>query len=94
MWVVPRQLPAPPPQFAGRKAELAALTDLLDPASGGMPTRAPIAVVAGTAGVGKSALAVHWAHQVASRFPDGQLYVNLRGFHRSRKPMQSAEAIR
>jgi tetratricopeptide (TPR) repeat protein len=51
-------------------------------------------VIGGTAGIGKTALAVHWAHQVAPRFPDGQLYVNLRGFDPSRAPMEPAVAIR
>jgi tetratricopeptide (TPR) repeat protein len=53
-----------------------------------------ICVIAGTAGVGKTALALHWARQVASRFGDGQLYVNLRGFEPSDQPMPPAEAIR
>ncbi|HXF03610.1 MAG TPA: NB-ARC domain-containing protein, partial [Arthrobacter sp.] len=53
-----------------------------------------ISVVAGTAGVGKTAFAVHWAHQVADRFPDGQLYVNLRGFDPSGLPVSPTEAIR
>ena len=53
-----------------------------------------ISAVGGTAGVGKTALAVHWAHQVAGRFPDGQLYVNLRGYDPSGKLVPSAEAIR
>jgi tetratricopeptide (TPR) repeat protein len=47
----------------------------------------------GTAGVGKTALAVHWAHQIAHRFPDGQLYINLRGFHPRMAPMVPHEAI-
>ena len=53
-----------------------------------------ISAVAGTAGVGKTALAVHWAHQVAERFRDGHLYVNLRGFDPSGVPLTPGEAIR
>jgi tetratricopeptide (TPR) repeat protein len=53
-----------------------------------------IATIDGTAGVGKTALGVHWAHQTASQFPDGQLYVNLRGFHPSASPMTVGEAVR
>jgi hypothetical protein len=53
-----------------------------------------ISAVSGTAGVGKTALAVYWAHQVADRFPDGQLYVNLRGFDPSGSVMHPAEAVR
>ena len=77
--MVPRQLPADVPGFAGRAAELAALTQLLDQvaAIGGTVV---ISAIGGTAGVGKTALAVHWAQRYAGRFPDGQLFVNLRGF--------------
>ncbi len=53
-----------------------------------------ISAIGGTAGVGKTALAVHWAHQVAGRFPDGQLYINLRGFGPSAAPVAPAEAVR
>ncbi|MEU0877181.1 tetratricopeptide repeat protein [Lentzea sp. NPDC005914] len=72
----PAQLPPLVPGFTGREAELAALDTAVAAA------RDTIAVVAvcGTAGVGKTALAVRWAHRVAARFPDGQFYVNLRGF--------------
>jgi DNA-binding SARP family transcriptional activator len=90
--LVPRQLPAAVPHFAGRMDALETLDRLMEPATrtGG----AVISVIGGTAGAGKTALAVRWAHQVAERFPDGQLYVNLRGFGPSDTPMTSAEAIR
>ena len=74
---VPAQLPPAVRGFTGRSGALAKLDAL---AAGVRPTATVICTVAGTAGVGKTALAVHWAHQVADRFPDGQLYVNLRGF--------------
>jgi transcriptional regulator with XRE-family HTH domain len=91
---VPRQLPAPVRGFTGRDAELAALTGLLSPAGGSSPAGIVISVISGTAGVGKTALAVHWAHQAARHFPDGQLYVNLRGFAPSRAPVMAREALR
>ena len=85
--VVPRQLPAGTGFFAGREAELKQLNELLDQSElNGVedgadgPDPVVISAVAGTAGVGKTALAVHWARKVAGRFPDGQLYVNLRGY--------------
>jgi DNA-binding SARP family transcriptional activator/Flp pilus assembly protein TadD len=77
---VPRQLPGAVPHFAGRTAELAALTALLDQARDRPAETVIISAIGGTAGVGKTALAIRWAHQVADRFPDGQLYVNLRGY--------------
>ncbi len=77
---MPRQLPAPPRHFSGRRDEQKALTELLDETTGVIATATVVSVISGTAGIGKTALAVHWAHQVAARFPDGQLYVNLRGF--------------
>jgi DNA-binding SARP family transcriptional activator/tetratricopeptide (TPR) repeat protein len=93
---VPRQLPADVAGFTGRAAELAALDLLLPPACGGArPGRAAAAVisaVSGTAGVGKSALAVHWAQRVADQFGDGQLYVNLRGYDPG-QPLTAADAL-
>lgn len=91
-WVVPRQLPATAPHFVGRTPQLAALTALLaDPAAA--PGTMLICAIGGTAGVGKTALAVHWAHQVADRFADGQLYVNLRGFDPGGTTTSPAEAL-
>jgi DNA-binding SARP family transcriptional activator len=90
--LVPRQLPAPVLPFVGREVELAELTGLLERADA--PSAMVIASIGGTAGVGKTALAVHWAHQVADRFPDGQLYVNLRGFDPSGNPTPAVAAIR
>ncbi|MFI6177833.1 AfsR/SARP family transcriptional regulator [Nonomuraea sp. NPDC051191] len=79
--------------FAGRAAELARLDSLLA-AAGEQPDAVVIAAVTGTAGVGKTALAVHWAHRVRDRFPDGQLYVNLRGYDQSGRPTTPVEAMR
>jgi DNA-binding SARP family transcriptional activator len=78
--LAPAQLPPALPTFAGRKAELASLDALLPHAAGTGPGTVVISAVSGTAGVGKTTLAVQWAHRIAGRFPDGQLYVNLRGF--------------
>ncbi|GIG94385.1 SARP family transcriptional regulator [Plantactinospora mayteni] len=90
---VPRQLPADVRGFAARAAELARLDAILA-STGEHGTAVPVCVVSGTAGVGKTALAVHWAHRVSDRFPDGQLYVNLRGFDPTGATMSPAEAVR
>ena len=74
----PAQLPADVTAFTGRRNQLEELDGLLEP--GADTTAVVISAIAGTAGVGKTGLAVHWAHRVRDRFPDGQLYVNLRGY--------------
>jgi tetratricopeptide (TPR) repeat protein/transcriptional regulator with XRE-family HTH domain len=91
--VVPRQLPAAVRHFVGRTRELQALDELLGQVAGEKDT-AVIAVIGGSAGVGKTTLAVHWAHKAAEHFPDGQLYLNLRGFDRSGTMVTSADAVR
>ena len=90
---VPRQLPAGVRHFVGRREEIGLLSALIEETSGAVGT-VVISAIGGTAGVGKTALAVHWAHQVVGRFPDGQLYVNLRGFEPSGTPVTPDEAIR
>lgn len=90
---VPRQLPAHTPYFVGRAAELRQLTTVLDATAGGGGT-VVITAIEGTAGIGKTALALHWAHQAAQQFPDGQLYVNLRGFDPTNTPVHPADALR
>jgi DNA-binding SARP family transcriptional activator/tetratricopeptide (TPR) repeat protein len=94
---VPAQLPSAVPGFAGRAAELASLDAALAQAEREHLAGAAavvISTVSGTAGVGKTALAVQWAHQVATRFPDGQLYVNLNGFGPGGQPVEPGEAVR
>jgi tetratricopeptide (TPR) repeat protein/transcriptional regulator with XRE-family HTH domain len=91
---VPHQLPGATAHFAGREGELAALNRLLDDFGRRRTGAVVISAVGGTAGVGKTALVVHWAHQVAHRFAHGQLYVNLRGFDPSGIPVTPSEAIR
>jgi tetratricopeptide (TPR) repeat protein len=91
-WPVPRQLPMDVPGFTGRLHELAELDRLLtepDPRDG---RPVAVSVIVGSAGTGKTALAVHFGHRVVERFPDGQLYVDLRGFAPS-SPMTSAKAL-
>jgi DNA-binding SARP family transcriptional activator/Tfp pilus assembly protein PilF len=90
---VPAQLPLAAQGFTGRAGELARLDGIL--ATGAERSAAVvISAVSGTAGVGKTALAVHWAHRVADRFPDGQLYVNLRGFDPSGAAVTPDQAMR
>ncbi|GAB3875683.1 BTAD domain-containing putative transcriptional regulator [Kibdelosporangium lantanae] len=75
---VPRQLPSDVAGFTGRDSYLTQLDDLLPADGAGGPV--VISAIEGIGGVGKTALALHWAHQVTSRMTDGQLYVNLRGY--------------
>lgn len=86
----PSQLPRALLDFVGRKAEL----DRLDTLLAAVDQAVAVAVITGMAGVGKTALAVHWAHRVSHHFPDGQLYVNLRGFDPTGPAVEPAEAIR
>jgi DNA-binding SARP family transcriptional activator len=91
---VPRELPAGVRHFTGRADELEVLARLLKQPGEEAPGTVVISAIGGTAGVGKTALALHFAHQFADRFPDGQLYVNLRGFDPSGVPVTPAEAVR
>lgn len=90
---VPRQLPTSPPLFVGRSAELRRLDDVLT-SRDGRGDGVPISVISGVGGIGKTWLTLHWARQHIGLFPDGQLYVDLRGFNPSGRPMSSAMAVR
>jgi DNA-binding SARP family transcriptional activator/Flp pilus assembly protein TadD len=89
---VPRELPPAVPGFTGRSDELSALSRLLDRPDEQAPGAVVISAIGGTAGVGKTALAVQWAHQATGSFPDGQLYVNLRGYDPG-QPMPATDAL-
>ncbi len=89
----PAQLPMDVYGFAGRDDQHARLDAVLDAADEQL-TAVVVSALSGTAGVGKTALAIHWAHRVRDRFPDGQLYVNLRGFDPGGSVMPPAEAVR
>ncbi|MGH3707892.1 MAG: tetratricopeptide repeat protein [Pseudonocardiaceae bacterium] len=91
--VIPRQLPAAVSNFVGRAQELDILTAQLDRAvkDGGTVV---ITSIGGTAGIGKTTLAVYWARAHIDQFPDGQLYVDLRGFSPSGTPVTPAAATR
>ena len=90
--VTPHQLPGRAPNFVNRIHELDAMTRLLIHASSAASTGV-ISAIYGTAGIGKTALAVQWAHSVHERFPDGQLYVNLRGFDPAGMPLAPGDAL-
>src|SRR5690606_4422857 len=90
---VPRQLPANVPGFTGRLTELEKLDDILL-GQGDHGSALVISVIGGGAGVGKTALAIHWAHRWADKFPDGQLYANLRGFAPMGSPVDPAAVVR
>ncbi|HEX8868793.1 MAG TPA: tetratricopeptide repeat protein, partial [Lentzea sp.] len=84
---VPRQLPAPPGEFAGRQGELAALNKAVG-------TATAVVAVSGGGGIGKTWTVLHWAHRTLARFPDGQLFVDLRGFDPGGMPVRPATAVR
>ncbi|MFB4262574.1 helix-turn-helix domain-containing protein [Nonomuraea sp. GTA35] len=88
-WQPPAQLPHDLAGFTGRSPELARLTALVPNAGDALV----IAAIDGAAGVGKSTLAVHFAHRVADRFPDGQLHIDLRGHDTKHMPLPPAEAL-
>ncbi|MEU4803430.1 tetratricopeptide repeat protein [Actinosynnema sp. NPDC023587] len=88
---IPRQLPAAPAPFIGRRDEADRIDRALD--TGGAAT-VLISAIGGAGGIGKTWLALHWAHRHAERFPDGQLFVDLCGFSPTGEPMPSTEALR
>jgi tetratricopeptide (TPR) repeat protein len=90
--MLPRQLPSAVRHFAGRDAELKALWEVLDQAQE-RPGAVVISAIGGMAGVGKTALAVHFAQQAAGRFPDGQLFADLRGVGPADDPADPARVI-
>ncbi|WP_329072718.1 AfsR/SARP family transcriptional regulator [Amycolatopsis sp. NBC_01480] len=87
----PRQLPAAPGVFAGRRAELDRLDEVLGRPGGGSVA---VAAITGPGGIGKTWLALRWAHRHAHRFPDGQLFVDLRGYGPDGTPMDPPDAVR
>jgi len=89
----PRQLPPPPRSFTGRHSELGQLTAALNEDTG-EGAAIVISAVGGIGGIGKTWLTLQWGHQNVARFPDGQLFVNLRGFDPSGEPMAATEAVR
>ncbi|WP_433272741.1 ATP-binding protein [Actinosynnema sp. CS-041913] len=101
---VPRQLPAAPGVFAGRGTELAELDRALTASSpnnqadagsrAGTAATIVISAIGGAGGIGKTWLALRWAHARAEWFPDGQLFVDLRGFSPTERPMPPGEAVR
>ena len=75
---VPREIPAAPSRFTGRAEQLHRL-DLIRTQAGA--DGVPVALITGTAGIGKTALAISWSHTISGAYPDGQVFLNLRGYH-------------
>ncbi|MEV4047990.1 BTAD domain-containing putative transcriptional regulator [Streptomyces sp. NPDC049744] len=92
-WVSPAQLPADLLAFTGRQAELRQSQELL-PSDGKQPSTVVISAIGGMAGIGKTTLAVHWAHSVAEHYPDGQLFINLRGYDAAGSAVSPQDAVR
>jgi DNA-binding SARP family transcriptional activator/tetratricopeptide (TPR) repeat protein len=94
---VPAQLPPDVRGFTGRRAELDALDELAaasgTAADGAGARPLPIGIIAGVAGVGKTGLALHWSHRARRRFPDGQLYADLRGYDAHQEPLPPATVL-
>jgi DNA-binding SARP family transcriptional activator len=91
---MPRQLPSAPQSFTGRADELAVLTKTLDEQAAPGTATVAVSAVGGIGGIGKTSLVLRWTHQHVDRFPDGQLFVNLRGFDPVDPPMSPATALR
>jgi DNA-binding SARP family transcriptional activator/tetratricopeptide (TPR) repeat protein len=96
--VIPQQVPAAPARFVGRQGELDSLNVSLSPAEE-VPDEVPggglvlISAIGGAGGIGKTWLALHWAHRNLHRFPDGQLFVDLHGFSPDGRPAQPADVL-
>jgi tetratricopeptide (TPR) repeat protein len=90
--VRPRQLPTTAQHFIGRTAQMEALTRLVEQVTDS--AGAMVIIIEGSAGVGKTTLANHFGHRIGDRFPDGQLYVNMRGFDETGRPMTDGEVLR
>jgi tetratricopeptide (TPR) repeat protein len=93
---VPRELPAGVQHFTGRDTEMGFLTAVLaeSESADGAGRTVVISAIGGMAGVGKTAVALQWAHDQAGHFPDGQLYANLRGFDPTGAPSSAATVVR
>lgn len=87
----PAQLPATVASFVGRKDELIRLDDLVKESRA--TNVMPAVVIDGNAGIGKTTLALRWAHHASPRFPDGQLYVDLRGYSANGDPVEPEVAL-
>ncbi|MFD7864517.1 BTAD domain-containing putative transcriptional regulator [Streptomyces sp. NPDC057682] len=89
--IIPSELPPDVPGFAGREDELAALDSLMD--GTGEENVTPVGLITGVAGVGKTGLAMRWAHRVAERFPDGRLFADLRAYDEDHEATSSTEVL-